>query len=183
MSTALFWWRQQEHWATLSGTCHSCISARRVSGKRNHTNDVIKWKHFPRYWPFVRGIHWSPVNSPHKGLWRGALVLFYDQRLSKRLSKQSWGWWFETPSCPLWRHCNDKANQKYRWFWWQKVDTHIYQSNLDTKIDMKITEIANFDMEYHVETVYLDTVGNCAACILDVVWGVYDIMCYLLMAK
>ena len=27
-------------------------------------DDVIKWKHFPRYWPFVRGIHWSPVNSP-----------------------------------------------------------------------------------------------------------------------
>ena len=24
----------------------------------------------------------------------------------KRLSKQSWGWWFETPSCPSWRHCN-----------------------------------------------------------------------------
>ena len=32
--------------------------------------DVIKWKHFPRYRPFVRGIHRSPVNSPHKGQWR-----------------------------------------------------------------------------------------------------------------
>ena len=37
-------------------------------------DDVIKWKHFPRYWPFVRGIHRSPVNSQHKGQWRGALV-------------------------------------------------------------------------------------------------------------
>ena len=37
-------------------------------------DDVIKWKHFPRYWPFVRGIHRSPVNSLHKGQWRGALV-------------------------------------------------------------------------------------------------------------
>ena len=36
--------------------------------------DVIKWKHFPRNWPFVRGIHWSAVNSPHKGQWRGALM-------------------------------------------------------------------------------------------------------------
>ena len=34
-------------------------------------HDVIKWKHFPRCWPFVRGIHRSPVNSPHKGQWRG----------------------------------------------------------------------------------------------------------------
>ena len=35
---------------------------------------TIKWKHFPRYWPFVWGIHRSPVNSPHKGQWRGALM-------------------------------------------------------------------------------------------------------------
>ena len=37
-------------------------------------DDVIKWKHFPRNWPFVRGIHRFPVNSPHKGQWRGALM-------------------------------------------------------------------------------------------------------------
>ena len=36
-------------------------------------DDVIKWKHFPCYRPFVRGIHRSPVNSPHKGQWRAAL--------------------------------------------------------------------------------------------------------------
>ena len=30
----------------------------------------------------------------------------FDLRLNKRLSKQSWGW-FESPSRPLWRHCND----------------------------------------------------------------------------
>ena len=35
--------------------------------------------------------------------------VFFDLRLHKRLSKQSWGWWFETPSRPLWRHCNWKA--------------------------------------------------------------------------
>ena len=37
-------------------------------------DDVIKWKHFPRHWPFVRGIHRSSVNSTHKGQWRGALM-------------------------------------------------------------------------------------------------------------
>ena len=37
-------------------------------------DDVIKWKHLPRYWPFVGGIHRSPVNSPHKGQWRGPLM-------------------------------------------------------------------------------------------------------------
>ena len=37
-------------------------------------DDAIKQKYFPRYWPFVQGIHRSPVNSPHKGQWRGALM-------------------------------------------------------------------------------------------------------------
>ena len=37
-------------------------------------DDVIKWKHYPRYWPFMRGIHRSLVNSPHKGQWRAALM-------------------------------------------------------------------------------------------------------------
>ena len=35
---------------------------------------VIEWKHFPRYWPFVRGIHQSPVYSPQKSQWRRALM-------------------------------------------------------------------------------------------------------------
>ena len=39
-------------------------------------DDVIKWKHFPRYWPFVRGIRRSLVNSPHKAQWRGALMFY-----------------------------------------------------------------------------------------------------------
>ena len=37
-------------------------------------DDVTKGKHCLRDWPFVCGIHWSPVNSPHKGQWRGALI-------------------------------------------------------------------------------------------------------------
>ena len=34
------------------------------------------WKHFRRFWPFVRVIHQSLVNSPHKGHWGGALIFF-----------------------------------------------------------------------------------------------------------
>ena len=45
-----------------------------LSTKLAMHDDVIKWKHFPRYWPFVRVIHRSPVNSPHEGQWRGVLM-------------------------------------------------------------------------------------------------------------
>ena len=64
----------------------------------NH-DDVIKWKHFPRYWPFERGI---PAQRPVTR----SFDVFFDLRLNKRLSKQSWGWWIETLSRSLWRHCN-----------------------------------------------------------------------------
>ena len=82
-------------------TCHDKYNP----GKVTH-DDVIKWKHLPRYWPFVRGIHRSPVNSPHKGPVTRSFGVFFDLHPNKRLSKQWWGWWFETLSCPLWRHCN-----------------------------------------------------------------------------
>ena len=62
-------------------------------------DDVIKWKRFPRYWPFVREIHRSSVDSPHKGQWRGAWIFFFDLRLHDRLSKQSrrrWLWYYVT---------------------------------------------------------------------------------------
>ena len=57
-------------------------------------DDVIKWKHFPRYWPFVRGIHRSPVNSPHKTS-DAELWCFLWFALNKRPSKQSRRRWFD----------------------------------------------------------------------------------------
>ena len=41
-------------------------------------DDVIKWKHFPRYWSFVRGIHRWPVNSLRKGQWHRALMFSFN---------------------------------------------------------------------------------------------------------
>ena len=73
-------------------------------------DDVIKWNHFPRYWAFVRGIHRSPVNYPHKGPVTRSFDVFFDLRRNKRLSKQPWGWLFDTPSLSLWRHCNGHLN-------------------------------------------------------------------------
>ena len=48
----------------------------------------------------------GPRWIPHTEASDTELWCFFDLRPNKRLSKQWWGWWFETPSCPLWRHCN-----------------------------------------------------------------------------
>ena len=62
------WGRIAKYW------CRSAsVNERRITNPTLH-DDVLKLKPFPRYWPFVRGIHRSPVNSPHKGHWSGALM-------------------------------------------------------------------------------------------------------------
>ena len=50
------------------------------------------------------GLRWIPRTKVTR-----TFDVFFDLRLNKRLSKQSRGWWFETPSCPLWRHCDEMA--------------------------------------------------------------------------
>ena len=47
-------------------------------------------------------------NSPAQRPVTRSFDVFFDLCRNKLLSKQSWGWWFETLSSPLWRHCNDK---------------------------------------------------------------------------
>ena len=55
------------------------------------------------------------------------LWFFFDLRLNKRLSKQWWGWWFETLSHPLWRHRNGYRKSKF------KTLIHCYMVNLKIK--------------------------------------------------
>ena len=64
------------YWTTRSfqATMLQCLLGGPIFSMAHHNYDVIKWKHFPRYWPFVWGIHRSSVNSPHKGQSRGALM-------------------------------------------------------------------------------------------------------------
>ena len=77
--------------------------------------------------------------------------VFFDLRLNKRLSKQSWGWWFKTPSRPLWCHRNDyldfKASQSRLLWWRHDVETpsallvlgesmHLLQRAIDLELWM-----------------------------------------------
>ena len=59
----------------------------------------MKWKHFPHYLPFVRGIHWSPTDSPHKGQWCGALMF-------SLMCVWTNDWANNRDAGDLWHHCN-----------------------------------------------------------------------------
>ena len=68
------------------------------------------WRHQMQTFSALLAI--CAVNSPVPGEFPAqrpvtrSFDVFFDLRLNKRLSKHSWGWWFETLSRPLWRHCN-----------------------------------------------------------------------------
>ena len=88
-----------------TAACHSyklqCSQWRVICHGRD---DVIKWKHFRVTGPLCGEF---PAQMP---VTRG-FDIFFDLCLNKRFSKQSWGWWFKTPSCSSWRHCNDDNSE------------------------------------------------------------------------
>ena len=68
-----------------------------------HSKCALQW------WIIPLDIVVTPIISVTR-----SFDVFFDLRLNKRLSKQPWGWWFETPAWSLWRHRNDgfrKANK------------------------------------------------------------------------
>ena len=90
--------------------------------------------------------------------------VFFDLCLNKRLNKQPWGWWFETPSWSLWRQCNvaregdsysrhhmliscnvnewchvvSYLNILYIYMWSRLTDTYIKQTILGTLVDISL---------------------------------------------
>ena len=72
--------------------------------------DFAWWRHqmetFSALLTLCAGNSPVPAEFPAQRPVTRSFGVFFDLRLNKWLSKQSWGWWFETPSRPLWRHCN-----------------------------------------------------------------------------
>ena len=87
----------------------------------------------------------------------GSFDVFFDLRLNKRLNKQWWGWWFDTPSRPIWRHCNDTLYMTLitPWFiillpWIVNIFKYIivYQSNLTLiRMSLNIVPVGRIDHE------------------------------------
>ena len=91
--------------------CKSCespywIKINHLCAKYFHDGDV-KWKHFHVTGPLWRE---STCGFPPQRPVTQSFDVFFDLRLTKRLSKQSRRWWFEIPLHSLWRHCYVRRN-------------------------------------------------------------------------
>ena len=103
-------------WVTgLFSLCHGRSTSLRfvclnVLGPFHQMIFIPWWQHkmgtFSALLALCAGNSLSPVNSPHKGQWHGALMFSLICDWTNGKSKQSRRRWFETRSCSLWRHCN-----------------------------------------------------------------------------
>ena len=115
----------------------------------------MKWKYFLHSWPFVKGIHRSPVNSPHKGQWRGAL------RLSLICAWTS-GWVNNQDTGELRCHCtqyditvmqlNVYPTTCETTFWWFDFNKSLIHTNPLVTITKQNKLKENTNYIYHVYT-------------------------------
>ena len=95
--TSIFWFERRFNYAMcewFNPTWNQLIMMTSSNGNIFHVTG-------PLYWEYT-GHRWITRTRP---VTRSFDVFFY-LHLNKWLSKQSWGWWFETPLCSLWRFCN-----------------------------------------------------------------------------
>ena len=93
-----------------------CLTSESLFSTRKYFHELIMsfvfawWRHHMETFSALLAI--SAGNSPVAGEFPAqrpvtrSFDAFFDLGLNERQSKQSWGWWFETPSRPLWRHSN-----------------------------------------------------------------------------
>ena len=100
-------------WARASdGTAMPCDTAPRYGFGKTTINNMMTSSNgniFRVTGPFCAGNSPVPGEFPAQRPVTRSFDVFFDRCPNKRLSKQSWGWWFKTSSRPLWRHRNESA--------------------------------------------------------------------------
>ena len=89
--------------------------------------------------------------------------VFFDLRLNKQLSKQSWGWWFETPSRSLWRHSNGLCEVSRLCYWPTKVHK-LTKGTLTQKVERNLNGLhtpTSWFFRKHIQDGNYGTNGCC----------------------
>ena len=109
-------------WTTYTAKYDPPGSCARLTSNSSHSRPVV-WKHMHggpsmmtssngnifRVTGHLCGEFTGPGEFPTQRPVTRSFDVFFDLSLKKRLSKESRGWWFQTQSRPLWRHCNAEA--------------------------------------------------------------------------
>ena len=124
-------------------------------------DDVLKWKIFRVTGPLCGEFidhRWIPSQRPVSR----SFDVYFDLRLNKRWSKQSWGWWFETSSRSLWRHYNDMIHDS--------CAARHYNDVIMTTMASKITSITVVYSTFYSDA---DQRKHQSSAPLAFVWGIH----------
>ena len=94
-----------------------------------------------------------PGEFPTQGPVTRSFDVFFDPRLNKRLSKQPWGWWFDTPSWSSWRHCNYLQKSRFNRVWLlfcNSILYHIWLYDILTAEELTYWVLL-YDPSYHID--------------------------------
>ena len=106
--------------SSLHKPLHCCIWYCVIFHRVKTVSEVSWWRHQMETFSALLAI--CAGNSPVHGEFPAQrpvtrnFDVYFDMHPNNRLSKQSWGWWFETQSRPLWRHRNDVDSTMSQWW-------------------------------------------------------------------
>ena len=108
--------------APISSPFTHCVfqsPCRAILSGPNWTHQILTWwRHqmetFSALLAICAGNSPVPGEFPTQRPVTRSFDVYFDLRPNKWLSKQSWGWWFETLSCSLWRHRNERVVHSFQ---------------------------------------------------------------------
>ena len=136
----------------ITGRNHSYTCLRY---QRMYHDDVIIWKYSPRYWLFMRGIHRSPVDSPHKRQWREASMFSRGNVWANNLDAGD----LTRHRKPCFGPVNEVSSTK-PWIWPER----------DTVVDGRSAVVDYESSEVHSLTILASCARQCA-CRMTTIWS------------
>ena len=135
-----------------------------IIGSGKYLSPVSWWRHqmeaFSALLDLCAGNSPVTVEFPAQRPVTRSFDVFFDLRLNKRLSKQSWGWWFQTLSRPLWRHCNvTRSLPLTKWNFeehhisvkWEAKHTILFQENAFVNVFFVFILFRSWTFDRHYE--------------------------------
>ena len=129
------------------GTCHrKWPGSVSTFDKMSYRKILSLWRHqmetFSALLALCVGNSPVPGEFPSQRPVTRSFGVFFDLRLNKHLSKQSWGWWFETTLCSLWHHCNVQSRSRRIGSWTYRIPLKLLRLHGSTvaEVPVKMSE-------------------------------------------
>ena len=134
-------------------------------------DDVIKWNLSPRYWPIVRGIHRSPVNSPHKGQWRWVMISSLIWVIVNSNFRNKLQWNLKRNSCIFIQEsaCENLVCKKWRQFC---LGLNVLKVSYSYTFNLNFIRLITFSDAHNTAHVFIEMVNVVTKYSIELWWNI-----------